>query len=40
VKIGSRVSGFTPKKDVGTNARKKVKMHTTRKETQRLRFMG
>jgi hypothetical protein len=40
VKIGSPVSGLIPKKDVGTNARKKVKTHTTRKDRQRFRFIG
>jgi hypothetical protein len=40
VKIGSNVSGLTPKKDVGTKARKNVNTHTTRKERQRLRFIG
>jgi hypothetical protein len=40
VKIGRPVSGLSPKKDVGTSARKKVNTHTTRNERQRLRFMG
>jgi hypothetical protein len=40
VKIGSAVTGSTPKKEVGTKARKNVMTHTPRKLRQRFTFIG
>jgi hypothetical protein len=40
VNNGAFVRGSTPKKEVGTRARKKVMMQTTPKDRQRLRFIG
>ena len=40
VKRLAPVTGSVPKNEVGTRARKKVKTHTIRNDTQRFTFMG
>jgi hypothetical protein len=40
VRIGSPVSGYAPKKVVGTNARNREMAQTTRKERHLFKFIG